>query len=92
VCQDGFANAFGAADEVVLAPVFRSTLPEDQRLSIPNLVRDLNRQGTHARAASSIDDIVATIVREHRDGDLVVMMSNGGFGGIHRKLLDGLHE
>ncbi len=88
--QDDFARAFGAADEVVLAPVFRSTLPEPLRLSIPDLVRDLNGQGTSARAAESIDDIVSTIVQERRDGDLVVMMSNGGFGGIHRKLLTAL--
>jgi UDP-N-acetylmuramate: L-alanyl-gamma-D-glutamyl-meso-diaminopimelate ligase len=90
VFQDDFAKAFGAADEVVIAPVFRSTLPEAQRLSIPELVGDLTSRGTSARAAQSIDDIVSTIVRERRDGDLVVMMSNGGFGGIHRKLLDAL--
>jgi UDP-N-acetylmuramate: L-alanyl-gamma-D-glutamyl-meso-diaminopimelate ligase len=35
----------------------------------------------------SLDDIVATIVREHRPGDRVVLMSNGGFGGIHQRLL-----
>ena len=78
------------ADEIVLAPVFRSTLPEAQRLSIPDLVQDLKRQGKSARAAASIDDIVSTIVTERRDGDLVVMMSNGGFGGIHKKLLHAL--
>ncbi len=90
VFQDDFARAFGAADEIVLAPVFRSSLPEDQRLSIPLLVDDLRRRGKSARAASSIDEIVSTVARERRDGDLVVMMSNGGFGGIHRKLLDQL--
>ncbi len=90
VFQDDFARAFGPADEVVVAPVFRSSLPEAQRLSIPDLVRDLSRQGRSARAAQSLDDIVATIVHERRGGDLVVMMSNGGFGGIHRKLLDAL--
>jgi UDP-N-acetylmuramate: L-alanyl-gamma-D-glutamyl-meso-diaminopimelate ligase len=45
-------------------------------------------QGKSARAAASLDDIVSTIARERRDGDLVVMMSNGGFGGIHKRLLD----
>ena len=90
VFQDDFAKAFAAADEIVLAPVFRSTLPEPLRLSIPDLVRDLKSQGKSARAAASIDDIVSTIVRERRDGDLVIMMSNGGFGGIHRKLLTAL--
>ena len=89
VFQDDFAKSFGAADEVVFAPVFRSTLPESQRLSIPELVNDLKSQGTSARAAASIDEIVRTIAGERRDGDLVVM-SNGGFGGIHKKLLDAL--
>ena len=41
VFQDDFARAFAGADEVLLAPVFRSTLPESERLSIPQLVRDL---------------------------------------------------
>jgi UDP-N-acetylmuramate: L-alanyl-gamma-D-glutamyl-meso-diaminopimelate ligase len=90
VFQDDFANAFAAADEVIIAPVFRSTLPESERLSVPALVRDLNARGTSAREAESLDDIINGIVREHRDGDLVVLMSNGGFGGIHRKLLQAL--
>src|SRR5206468_12858646 len=77
VFQDDFARAFAAADEIVLAPVFRSTLPEAQRLSIPDLVRDLERQGKSARAPASLDDIVSTIAQERRAGDLVVMMSNG---------------
>ena len=47
------------------------------------------RAGTPAHIPE-IDDIVATIVREHRDGDVVVLMSNGGFGGIHGKLLQAL--
>jgi UDP-N-acetylmuramate: L-alanyl-gamma-D-glutamyl-meso-diaminopimelate ligase len=90
VFQDAFAAAFGDADEIVLAPVFRSTLPDEVRLSIPRLVDDLRGRGQSARAAGSIDDIVDTIVHEHRPGDLVVLMSNGGFGGVHRKLLQAL--
>ncbi len=90
VFQDDFARAFEAADEVVVAPVFRSSLPESERLSIPQLVSDVARGGRRARAAGSLDDIVETIVREHRAGDLVVLMSNGGFGGIHRKLVQAL--
>jgi UDP-N-acetylmuramate: L-alanyl-gamma-D-glutamyl-meso-diaminopimelate ligase len=75
---------------VLVAPVFRSTLPEGERLSVPRLVRDVNHGGGSAREADSIDDIIAAIVREHRPGDLVVIMSNGGFGGIHEKLLRAL--
>ena len=43
-----------------------------------------------ARYIPAIDDIVGTVADEHRSGDIVVLMSNGGFGGIHRKLLKAL--
>ncbi len=92
IFQDDFAKAFGAADEVILAAVFRSSLPESERLSAEQLVDDLTRQGRHARHIPEIDDIVSTIVRERRDGDVVALMSNGGFGGIHGKLLQALRE
>jgi UDP-N-acetylmuramate: L-alanyl-gamma-D-glutamyl-meso-diaminopimelate ligase len=90
IFQNDFACAFAGANEVLIAQVFRSALPEAERLSVPQLVRDLNGCGQSARAADSVDDIIGVIVRDHRPGDLVVIMSNGGFGGIHRKLLQAL--
>jgi UDP-N-acetylmuramate: L-alanyl-gamma-D-glutamyl-meso-diaminopimelate ligase len=92
VFQDDFARAFAGADEVLIAPIFRSKLPESERLSVPQLVRDLNARGQSARDAGSIDDIVDGIAKEHRRGDVVVLMSNGGFGGIHGKLLRALGD
>jgi UDP-N-acetylmuramate: L-alanyl-gamma-D-glutamyl-meso-diaminopimelate ligase len=90
VFQDDFARAFGAADETVFAPVFRSSLPESERLSIEDLVGDLTQTGRSAHAARSLDEIIDYVVARHRRGDLVVLMSNGGFGGIHRRLLAAL--
>jgi UDP-N-acetylmuramate: L-alanyl-gamma-D-glutamyl-meso-diaminopimelate ligase len=90
VFQDDFANAFAAADRVMIAPVFRSTLPEEERLSVPHLIEELTARGIAASAPATLDEIVATIAREGERGDLVVMMSNGGFGGIHRRLLQAL--
>jgi UDP-N-acetylmuramate: L-alanyl-gamma-D-glutamyl-meso-diaminopimelate ligase len=90
VFQDDFARAFGAADEVILAPVFRSTLPEAERLDTGQLVEQLRARGQRARGVRDNDDIIRAIVDEHRSGDVVVLMSNGGFGGIHRKLLRAL--
>ena len=90
VFQDDFAASFGAADEVVIAAVFRSSVPESERLSTERLVDDLRRQGQRARYIPAVDEIVRTIESEHRDGDIVVLMSNGGFGGIHQKLLQAL--
>ena len=92
VFQDAFAAAFGAADEVIVAAVFRSSLPEAERLDAERLVADLRTAGTRARHIPDNDEIISTIVREHGDGDVVVLMSNGGFGGIHRKLLRALHD
>ena len=90
IFQDDFARSFDAADEVIVAAVFRSSLPESERLSAEQLVDDLRIRKQRARYVPTVDDIVRTIVDEHRDGDLVVLMSNGGFGGIHRALLQAL--
>jgi UDP-N-acetylmuramate: L-alanyl-gamma-D-glutamyl-meso-diaminopimelate ligase len=90
VFQDDFARAFGSADEVIVAAVFRSSLPESERLSAEQLVEDLQARQQRARYIPTVDDIIDTVVHEHRGGDIVVLMSNGGFGGIHRKLLQAL--
>jgi UDP-N-acetylmuramate: L-alanyl-gamma-D-glutamyl-meso-diaminopimelate ligase len=90
VFQGDFARAFAGADEVVIASVFRSSLPPEERLSEDQLVADLTRGGTSARHLRDVDTIVAAVAREARPGDLIVVMSNGGFGGIHGKLLEAL--
>ena len=88
--QADFARAFSGADDVVLAPVFRSTLPESERLSETELVSDLQAAGVRARTLPSVEAIVDAVAAEAADGDLVLIMSNGGFGGIHQKLLTAL--
>lgn len=90
VFQDDFARAFRGADEVVIASVFRSSLPEAERLSEDRLVGDLRAAGVSARHLPDVDAIVRAVAHEARAGDLVVIMSNGGFGGIHRRLLEAL--
>jgi UDP-N-acetylmuramate: L-alanyl-gamma-D-glutamyl-meso-diaminopimelate ligase len=92
IFQDDFARAFAPADEVLIAPVFRSSLPESERLSVRQLARDLGDRQQSARDVKSLDDIIEILVREHRQGDLVVLMSNGGFGGIHRRILEALRR
>ena len=90
VFQADFAGAFGDADETVVAAVFRSTLPEEERLSPQRLVADLQARGQRARYIPEVNDIVRTIAAERRSGDIVVLMSNGSFGAIHQKLLQAL--
>jgi UDP-N-acetylmuramate: L-alanyl-gamma-D-glutamyl-meso-diaminopimelate ligase len=90
VFQKDFATAFSEADRVVIATVFRSSLPESERLSEAELVADLTAAGVAARHLPDVDTIVQNVAAEARAGDLIVVMSNGGFGGIHGKLLKAL--
>ena len=90
VFQQEFATALANAEEVVLAGVFRTNLPEAEQLSPEQLVADIRERGIHARYIRDVDDIVTTVVREARPGDLVVVMSNGAFDNIHEKLLRAL--
>src|SRR5215204_4489815 len=80
IFQDDFARAFAGADEVVIASVFRSSLQPGERLSEEQLVGDLTSKGVHARHLPDVDTIVTMVRGEARDGDLIVVMSNGGFG------------
>ena len=79
-------GACTAADEVIVAPVFRSALPVEERLSVTQLVDDLVAAGTRARHLPTMDAIGDTIVSEAQAGDRVVLMSNGDFGGLRETL------
>jgi UDP-N-acetylmuramate: L-alanyl-gamma-D-glutamyl-meso-diaminopimelate ligase len=92
IFQDDFARAFAGADEVVIASVYRSSLPPEERLSESQLIADLSASKVHARHLPDVDTIVNTVAAEARNGDLVVVMSNGGFGGIHKKLVSALES
>jgi UDP-N-acetylmuramate: L-alanyl-gamma-D-glutamyl-meso-diaminopimelate ligase len=90
VFQRAFADSFRVADDVIIAAVFRSNIPEADRLSAEELAADIERAGTPARYVPTVPEIVELLVAERRENDHVVVMSNGQFGGIHGKLLDAL--
>jgi UDP-N-acetylmuramate: L-alanyl-gamma-D-glutamyl-meso-diaminopimelate ligase len=90
IFQAEFARALAVADRVVLPAVFRANLPDEERLSADQLIADLQTAGVDARYIPRVDDIVQTVTREGRTGDVVVIMSNGGFDDIHQKLLSAL--
>ncbi len=92
VFQQDFVKALRGADEVVLAHVFRDRVPEDQRLQPAEIVSDLRALGTSARYLPRTSQIVEEVANEARSGDLIVIMSNGGFDGIHDKLLAALRQ
>lgn len=85
--QDAYVPAFGAADRVLFAPLGRSNVPEDERLDIGRLARAI---GTRAEVAASVDAILATLADAAQPGDVIALLSNGAFGGIHARLLHDL--
>ena len=92
VFQQDYANAFAAADYVVIAEVFDSqkVTEKGRALDTAELIDAISQQGKPAFALPGADQIVAHIVPELRSGDVVAIMSNGGFGGIHEKILSAL--
>jgi UDP-N-acetylmuramate: L-alanyl-gamma-D-glutamyl-meso-diaminopimelate ligase len=91
VFQEEFARAFADADQVIVAAAhLPGKVPADQRLSEADLVAAVERGGTRASFVPSVGAIVEHLARELREGDRVVVLSNGAFGGIHEKLLRAL--
>lgn len=87
VLQSDLARSLAGADEVVVANVFRSeAVPENERLELPALAAEIQQNGRPARLLPDADSIVETIAPELRSGDVVAILSNGGFGGIYEKL------
>jgi UDP-N-acetylmuramate: L-alanyl-gamma-D-glutamyl-meso-diaminopimelate ligase len=87
VFQGELAESLALADEIVLASIFRSeAIPEQERLDPAAVIAALRSSGKPARQLESADAIVESIAPELREGDVVAILSNGGFGGIYKKL------
>lgn len=88
VFEQGFAKAFATSDEVVVcAAHLPGKVPEAERISEQNLVDSINRAGGKARFVPAVDAIVAELSERLIPGDHALVLSNGGFGSIHEKLL-----
>jgi UDP-N-acetylmuramate: L-alanyl-gamma-D-glutamyl-meso-diaminopimelate ligase len=87
VLQADLARSLALADEVVVAGVFRSeAVPLNERLELPELAAEIQKHGRRVRLFADADEIVQTTASEMRSGDVVAILSNGGFGGIYEKL------
>ena len=94
VFQNDYANAFEPADYVVIADVFDSkkVTEKGRALDTAQLIESIAKQGKPALALPGADEIVTHLTPILRSGDVVAVMSNGGFGGIHDKLLGALRQ
>jgi UDP-N-acetylmuramate: L-alanyl-gamma-D-glutamyl-meso-diaminopimelate ligase len=91
VFQTELAESFADANAVVVSEVARleQLLPEE-RLNPEKLMQDLKASGKDAAYLPDVDAIVAHVAKGAQGGDIVCVFSNGGFGGIHGKLLERL--
>jgi UDP-N-acetylmuramate: L-alanyl-gamma-D-glutamyl-meso-diaminopimelate ligase len=89
VFQDEYAQAFEPADYVLIANVFDSgrVTEKGRALDTNQLIADISKLNKPALALPGADEIIEQLIPELREGDVVAIMSNGGFGGIHEKLL-----
>jgi len=91
VFQKEFVAAFTAADQIILADVFApEKIPSENRLNPEQIVSDLVALGKNALFLSTPDQIISELEQKLKPGDLVCIMSSGGFGGIHQKLISRL--
>jgi UDP-N-acetylmuramate: L-alanyl-gamma-D-glutamyl-meso-diaminopimelate ligase len=88
-----FAAALALADRVLMADVYQpERVPDQDRLSVESVVDRINRLcgDKRARKAAGAAEIAAVIGRDCRPGDVILVMSNGGFDNVHDKILQAL--
>ncbi|MEM8953774.1 MAG: UDP-N-acetylmuramate:L-alanyl-gamma-D-glutamyl-meso-diaminopimelate ligase [Verrucomicrobiota bacterium] len=91
IFQDELPAALGVADAVILGVVARAEqLPESERLDVGEVVGAIRDAGTPAFVGQDADAIVRILQEEVVAGDVIAIFSNGGFGGLHGKLLSEL--
>lgn len=90
VFQEPYTKAFNYADYVVIAGVYNTSKASElgKVLDVNELVEDIKLQGKPALSFPDADAIIEHLAPELREGDVVAIMSNGGFGGIHEKILN----
>jgi UDP-N-acetylmuramate: L-alanyl-gamma-D-glutamyl-meso-diaminopimelate ligase len=93
VFEEALVDSLALADRVVLAAVFKlEAIPMSERLHPENVVAALQARGVDASMYADADAIVAGTAPELRAGDVVAILSNGGFGGIYEKLPQALER
>ena len=87
VLQNELVSSLALADQVVITSIFKpEAVPEEERLTTATVVEALQQAGKAARELPDADAIIHEVAPELQPGDVVAILSNGGFGGIYEKL------
>ncbi len=91
--QDDYVNALAHADIAIVAePYLSSKMKEAERFDAEYVTGTLRERGVNASTFPSTEEIVTYVSQEARAGDVVCVLSSGGFDGIHQKLLTALGD
>ncbi|MFC1724114.1 UDP-N-acetylmuramate:L-alanyl-gamma-D-glutamyl-meso-diaminopimelate ligase [candidate division KSB1 bacterium] len=93
ILQNELAEAFNSSDFAVIAKINApEKVPQDERLSIERLIKDINANGVKGEYIPETDNIISFLLNECKKDDVVVFMSNGGFDNIILRFLDKLRS
>jgi UDP-N-acetylmuramate: L-alanyl-gamma-D-glutamyl-meso-diaminopimelate ligase len=93
VFEKELTDSLSLADEVVMAAVYQATnIPAGQILHPEHIVQALESRGNSARQLPDVGAIVAHLTENLKSGDVVAILSNGGFDGIYQKLPEALRR
>ena len=91
IFQAKYAASFDNGDVMVIRePPMLEKIPMAERFSAEQLVSDLGKKGLEAHCFSDTDSLLTYLLSEVKAGDMVLIMSNGGFDNLHQRLLDAL--
>ena len=89
--QGDLTDAFRGVDELWLGPIYRvEKIALDERLDRAELCAALEAEGGDAHQTDDVSEISRAVLDDLRDGDVVLILSNGAFGGIYKSLRDAL--
>jgi UDP-N-acetylmuramate: L-alanyl-gamma-D-glutamyl-meso-diaminopimelate ligase len=95
--EGGYIDAFHEADRVIIGPLFHKQRYEtryglDKMMSVETIVERLVNDDIPAEQLDDFDTIAQRIAQEAKEGDVVLVMSSGAFGGVHEKILEALRN
>ena len=93
VHQAEYAASFNDADLATLRePEPHDKVPADQQLNVGTIIRELNAQGIIADSSADVTELVSRVATDARPNDLILVMSNGAFGGFIPSLIAALER
>jgi UDP-N-acetylmuramate: L-alanyl-gamma-D-glutamyl-meso-diaminopimelate ligase len=91
IFEEEYARAFSDADRVVIAPLYRpDKVPESERLSLERVIDRLRRAGFEAETCAIGEPMLSLLEESVEEGDVLLFMSNGDFGGVPDRLVERL--